>query len=101
MRMIFFYFMGLLLEKSLKSVVVLSNAQRQVHCFDQSFKWFARHLAWGWQPIVFTKFKAEFDCWRFNHCIYSLFAHLACTHLLHVGGDREITSKHRKSWGAM
>jgi len=27
---------------------MLSSIQRHVHCFDQGFKCFARHLAWGW-----------------------------------------------------
>jgi len=38
-----------------------------------------RHLAWGWQPFVFTKFKARFGVWCFISYIFSFFACLACT----------------------
>jgi len=35
------------------------------NCFDQGFKCFARHLAWGWQSFIFTEFNARFDDWCF------------------------------------
>jgi len=52
---------------------VIIGAQRHVNCFDQGFKSFARHLAWGWQPIFFTEFNAGFDGLCFTTYIYSLF----------------------------
>jgi len=66
---------------------VLNGAQKHVNCFDQGFKCFTRHLAWGLQPFVFPEFKARFDCCCFTSYMYSLFTCLACTHHLHVGGD--------------
>jgi len=32
---------------------VLIGEQKHVNCFEQGFKYFTRHLAWGWQPIIF------------------------------------------------
>jgi len=29
-------------------------------CFNPGFKCFSKRLAWGWQSIVFTEFKAGF-----------------------------------------
>jgi len=33
-----------------------TNRHVTVSCFDKGFKWFARNLAWSWQPIAFTEF---------------------------------------------
>jgi len=68
-----------------------------VNCLDQGFKWFARHLAWELQRIVFTEFNAGFGGWCLL-VIYSIFTFY--TFGFHsssnVGCDRGITRKHRK-----
>jgi len=74
---------------------VLSGTWTDISCLDQGFKCFAKHLTWGWQPFVFTEFKAIFDDWCFTSYLYSLFTCSACARRLHVGGDGGITRKYR------
>jgi len=49
---------------------VLSVTQKHVIVLIKVSNVFARYLAWGWQPFVFTKFKARFDDWYFTSFIY-------------------------------
>jgi len=63
----------------LYNACVMHGLLRHVNCYDQDLKCFARHLTWGWQPIVFTEFKAGFNGWCFTSYIYSLVTRLACT----------------------
>ena len=41
-------------ETAKKSVVGAQRRTNAYKCFDQGFKCFARYLAWGWQPFVFS-----------------------------------------------
>ena len=77
--------------------MVLSGAHMHVNCLDQGFKWFARHLAWELQRIVFTEFKAGFGGWCLLviHSIFSFYT-FGFHSSSNVGGDRGITRKHRK-----
>jgi len=45
---------------------------------------FVRHLAWGWQPFVFTEFKARFGGWYFTSYLF-IFLHVWLAHIVDMG----------------
>jgi len=49
-----------------------AHCHTEANCSDLGFKWFAMHLSWDWQPIIFLNFKASYmSCF-----LYAWFAHI-------------------------